>query len=353
MLNKSDFETTYHGHPISLFTMRNSSGLVASVTNFGARLAELWIPDRNRHLDDVVLGYTTIDQYITNHGERFLGAICGRYANRIAGGHLVVGDKVCQLSQNDNGNTLHGGFCGLDSVVWSVVEADDKHVHLSYISPDGEEGFPGTLAIEVTYMLSEDNALEITYRATTDQPTPVNLTHHSFFNLRGEGNGDINSHILTIRASRYLPVDKALIPTGEMASVEGTPMDFRQPTAIGHRLKDGCKQLSLAGGYDHCWLVDNWRPHQMQLAASVEDLYSGRRIDVMTDQPAMQFYGGNFFDGTTVSKDEKSTYAYRGSLALETQCCPDAPHNPQFGSTILNPQEAYSHRCIYRFSTID
>lgn len=353
MLKLTDFETNHNGQHIALYTLRNSHGLVASVTNFGARLAELWVPDRKGKLADIVLGYNSIAQYLDNRGERFLGAICGRYANRIAHGHLIIGSKVYQLSTNDHGNTLHGGTRGLDSVVWTVIEADDSHVLLRYLSPDGEEGFPGNLAIDVCYKLTDDNALDITFSANTDQPTHVNLTHHSFFNLRGEGNGSINGHRLTIRASRYLPVDSNLIPTGEVASVKDTPMDFRSPSLIGNRLHDKCEQLTLAGGYDHCWMLDDWQPRQMQLAATVEDSFSGRHMDVLTDQPAIQFYGGNFFDGETVSKDGRATYDHRGALALETQQCPDAPHHPQFPSTMLSPGETYSHRCIYRFTTID
>lgn len=353
MLKRTDFETVLNGRAISLYTLRNGHGLVASVTNFGARVVELWVPDRDGKIGDIVLGYNNISKYLNNNGERFLGAICGRYANRIAHGHLVIGHKVYQLSCNDHGNTLHGGVKGLDSVVWAVVEYDDNYVLLRYVSPDGEEGFPGTLSIDVRYVLTEDDALEITYRATTDELTTVNLTHHSFFNLRGEGNGNINEHILAIRASHYLPIDSNLIPTGKIASTEGTPMDFRTPKPIGEHLNGNFEQLKLAGGYDHCWVLDDWQPRQMQLAATVEDPYSGRRMDVMTDQPAIQFYGGNFFDGKTISKNGKYTYIYRCSLALETQHFPDSPHHPLFPSTMLSADEAYSHRCVYRFTTTD
>lgn len=350
MIRKECFDGVEDGKRIALYTLCGKNGLQLSATNFGARVVELLAPDRDGNCRDVVLGYGSIAQYVHNRGERFLGAVCGRFANRIADGRFRIGDREYQLPRNNNGQTLHGGLKGLDSVVWEVISASKERIVFRYVSEDGEEGFPGRLSIDMCYEVTEANEFKITYRAVTDRPTYVNLTHHSFFNLRGEGQGSINGHVLQIYGSRYIPVDSRLIPEGELAPVAGTPMDFRTPTAIGSRLDQAFGQLEIAGGYDHCWVLDKQKHGEPELAATVWEPESGRRMDVLTDQPGIQFYGGNFFDGKTASKDGRSCYEYRGAFALETQHFPDAPNHPAFPSTLLMPGDVYTHCCIYRFS---
>ncbi len=317
------------------------------VTNFGARVMKLFVPGKDGKMADVVLGYNTIEEYVDNKGERFLGAVCGRFANRIAKGQFTIDGESYQLPINNNGQTLHGGLKGIDCVAWDVVETTESSILFRYVSVDGEEGFPGTLSIDMLYKLTENNEFVIEYSATTDKKTPVNLTHHSFFNLRGEGDGTINDHILQINAERFIPIDEVSIPTGEIAKVEGTPFDFRTPMAIGSRLEVEDLQLKMGAGYDHCFVVDG---EGMRLAATVVEPESGRKMEVYTDQPGIQFYGGNFFDGKTVSKDGAKSYDHRGSLALETQLFPDAPNQANFTNSILEPGVEYTHKCTYKFS---
>ncbi len=320
------------------------------VTNFGARVTKLFVPDRRGNLADIVLGYNSIDEYLTNRGERFLGAVCGRFANRIAKGKFTINGQTYQLPINNNGQTLHGGVKGLDSVIWEVTQISDSSIQFRYTSPDGEEGFPGALTIDMLYKLTDNNEFVIEYRASTDKATPVNLTHHSFFNLRGEGNGSINDHILQINASQFIPINQVSIPTGKIASVEGTPFDFREPTAIGARLESDDEQLEMGAGYDHCYVIDG---NGMRKAATISDTESGRTMDVYTDQAGMQLYGGNFFDGKTAAKNSAgATYNYRGAFALETQNFPDAPNQASFPNSILEPGEIYTHRCTYKFYTL-
>ncbi len=317
------------------------------VTSFGARVMKLFVPDKNGVASDVVLGYNTVEQYLDNSGERFLGAVCGRYANRIAKGEFSVDGTIYHLPINNNGQTLHGGLKGLDSVVWEVVEAHDSEILFRYISPDMEEGFPGELSIEMLYQLTEKNEFKITYSAHTTKTTPVNLTHHSFFNLKGEGRGSINDHIIMIAAQRYIPIDEFSIPLGVMEKVEGTPFDLRSPKRIGEDLELKDRQLEMGSGYDHCFVVDG---SGVRLAAKVVEPESGRTMEVYTDQKGIQFYGGNFFDGVTVSKSGDSKYDHRGSFALETQDLPDAPNQQAFDFKMLEVGEEYKHTCIYKFS---
>ncbi len=347
---KADFQTEVNGKQTDLYFMKNKNGLEMAVTNFGARVVELWVPDKNGNFADVVLGHSKIDQYVNYKGERFLGATIGRYGNRIARGEFVLDGKACKLPVNNDPNSLHGGFSGFDMVVWEASQVSPNEIRFRYVSKDGEEGYPGTLDCTMTYKLTDENEFMVTHHAVTDKPTVINLTHHSFFNLHGEGNGTINDHILMINAGQYTPVDSTLIPTGEIARVEGTPMDFRTPTAIGSRLDAGSEQLKFGGGYDHNWVLDRKTNDKIELAATVYDPTSGRYMDVFTTEPGIQFYGGNFFDGTIIGKSGKP-YAYRGSLALETQHFPDSPNHPQFPSTVLRPGEEYHHVCIYRFGT--
>lgn len=322
-----------------------------TVTNFGGRVMELFTEDRNGEMADIVLGYDTTDEYLDNKGERFLGACCGRFANRIAEGKFTIDGVEYNVPINNNGQSLHGGVKGLDSVVWDVVQANDERIDFRYVSPDGEEGYPGELTIDMSYELTEDAEFVIEYRATTTKTTHVNITHHSFFNLRGEGNGDVNGHILQINADGFIPINEVSIPTGEIAAVAGTAFDFTTAKAIGTDLSAEDEQLKMGAGYDHCWVLRG-KQGAMKLAAVVVEPESGRRMEVYTDQLGIQFYGGNFFDGKTVAKCGDKTYDYRGSLALETQLFPDTPNQPQFPSTLLEPGEEYTHRCIYKFDTI-
>ena len=349
LLPVSDFETILDGKEVTLYTLKNAD-LTMQVTNFGARVVSLWTPDKNGNYEDIVLGYDNIDKYINNPGERFLGAVVGPYANRIAGGTYTICDETYTFPQNNNGQTLHGGLKGLDMVVWDVFAADDSTLVLSYTHPDGQDGMPGTLEIFMTYTLTGSTEFKVEYLAQTDKPTHVNLSHHSFFNLKGEGNGTINDHILYINGSKTTPVNEVLIPTGEISDVTGTPFDFRKAKAIGTDLCVENEQLKNGSGYDHNWVLDRQTPDQLEMAASVLEPASGRFMEVWTDQPAIQFYGGNFFDGTTDGKYGKAL-KYRESIALETQKYPDSPNHPHFPSTLLKPGEDYTHTCVYRFST--
>ena len=348
LLPASDFETSVDGQQVSLYTLK-SGDLTMQVTNFGARVVSLWAPDKNGNYEDIVLGYNNIDSYINNPGERFLGAVVGPYANRIAGGTYSIGEETYTFPQNNNGQTLHGGLKGLDMVVWDVKSVSESSIVLTYLHPDGQDGHPGNLSIEMTYTLTPDNKFRVDYKASTDKATHVNMSHHSFFNLKGEGNGTINDHILYINASRTTPVDGVLIPTGEIADVTGTPFDFRQPKAIGRDLDIQDQQLANGAGYDHNWVLDRKTDSELELAASVHEPSSGRYMEVWTDQPALQFYGGNFFDGKTSGKYGR-TLNYRESIALETQKYPDSPHHENFPSTLLTPGETYTHTCVYQFS---
>lgn len=343
------FETTVDNKAVSLYTLR-AGVLTMQVTNYGARVVALWAPDRNGQYEDIVLGYESIDRYINNSGERFLGAVVGPYANRIAKGRFTLDGKDYQLPTNNNGQTLHGGLTGLDRVVWDVVEATDSTLVMHYLHKEGEEGFPGNLDIRMTYSLTANNEFRVDYDATTDRATPVNISHHSFFNLLGEGNGSILGHRMTIPAGRIVPVDSVLIPTGELLDVTNTPFDFRTPHTIGDRIGVAHEQLACGSGYDHCWVIDRKTEQEIELMARVEEPVTGRTMEVWSDQVGIQFYSGNFFDGAANGKYGKPL-CYRESLALETQKFPDSPNHSNFPSTILQPDEHYRHVCIYRFDT--
>lgn len=349
LIDKSAFERVYDGLPISLYTLQSEGGLTLQVTNFGGRVVSLWAPDRAGNYADVVLGHNTIADYLEPVGERFLGAIVGRYANRIANGQFTIDGENYQLPINNNGQTLHGGLHGLDRVVWNVEQVSNNQLSLSYTSPDGDEGFPGELTIHMTYTVTPENEFKITYKATTDKPTVVNLSHHSFFNLKGEGEGLITDHLLTIPADYIVPVNEVQIPTGELMPVAGTPFDFRELTAIGSRIDLEEEQLQLGGGYDHCWVINRERGEGVVLNARVEEPSTGRVLEVYSDQPGIQFYSGNSFDGTGAGKNGKP-HLPRASFALETQHFPDSPNQPNFPSTRLNPGEVYTQECIYKFS---
>lgn len=349
LIDSSAFNAEVDGKQVSLYTIQEGD-LTMQVTNFGARVVTLWTPDKAGNQEDVVLGYNNLDNYVNNPGERFLGAVVGPYANRIANGTYTIGEETYNFPQNNNGQTLHGGLKGLDMVVWDVDTVTANSIVLSYLRPDGDEGMPGNLKIVMTYTLTPENEFRVDYLAETDKTTHVNISHHSFFNLKGEANGTINDHILYINASKTTPVDANLIPTGEVVEVEGTPFDFREPKAIGQDVNVENEQLKNGAGYDHNWVLDRQTENELELAASVWEPASGRYMEVWTDQPALQFYGGNFFDGTTSGKYGR-TLNYRESIALETQKYPDTPNNPHFPSTLLNPGEKYTHVCVYKFST--
>jgi len=351
-ISPEDFTGVVEGDSVKLYVLTNKNGLEATFTNFGQRLVSLHVPDKNGKFEDVVLGYATLEKYL-NSPRSFFGSIVGRYGNRIAKGSFSIGKNTYSLAKNNNGNHLHGGDKGFESVVWKVDSATSNGITFSRISPDMEEGYPGNLDVQVSYILTDNNELKINYKATTDKSTIVNLTHHSFFNLKGEGNGDINDHILRINADKYTPVDKGLIPTGEIAKVANTPFDFTEPRKIGSEIDADFSQLKMGNGYDHNFVLNDSPKNEdgFTLCAKVVEPQSGRTMEVYTDEPGVQFYGGNFMDGTTIGKSGKP-YVFRGSFCLETQHFPDSPNRPNFPSTLLEPGEEYISNCIYKFGVV-
>ncbi|WP_277591742.1 aldose epimerase family protein [Pseudomonas chlororaphis] len=347
------FGKTLDGTAVEQYVLRNSHGLQATVITYGAVLQSLKVPDKNGTFDDVVLGFDDVQGY--QRGTAFFGATIGRYGNRLAGGAFELDGQRYQVPLNDGPNSLHGGAQGFDKRVWKarpIKRKDAVGVTLSYLSKDGEMGFPGNLQVEVTYSLNDNNELRIEYSASTDKPTVLNLTNHSYFNLAGAGNGDVLAQLATLHASHYTPVNARLIPTGELAPVAGTPMDFRQPTAIGQRIKDDHPQLKFTepkqGGFDFNWVLDA-KGDVGQLAAEVRDPQSGRRLQLYTSEPGVQFYTSNFLDGTLKGKADK-TYNHWGAFTLETQHFPDSPNQPDFPSTRLNPGQVYSQDTVLKFS---
>ncbi len=348
-IKKEPFGTTRDGTPVDLYTLTNANGMSADITNYGGIVVRLYAPDRHGKLADVVLGYDKLADYIK--ATPYFGAIVGRYGNRIAKGRFTLDGVEYKLATNNMGNHLHGGLKGFDKVVWEAQPFqgnDAVGLKLTYLSKDGEEGYPGNLRCTVRYSLTNDNELRIDYEATTDKATPVNLTNHSYFNLAGAGNGDILGHELMLNADRFVPVDATLIPTGELRPVKGTPMDFTTPTAIGARVNQNYEQLKLGKGYDHCWVL-NKNDAEMSLAARVYEPTTGRVMEVLTTEPAIQFYCGNFLDGSNVGKGGK-VYRFRYGFCLETEHYPDSPNHPQFPSTILRPGQTYKTTTIYRFA---
>jgi len=347
-ITREAFGTTTDGKSVDAFTLTNAKGLELRAITYGATIISLRVPDRQGHLDDIVLGYPTLAGYLEK--SPYFGAIVGRYGNRIAKGRFTLDGKTYALATNNGPNHLHGGIKGFDKVVWSV---DSSHqdssatLTFSYTSPAGEEGYPGTLQARVTYTLTDQNELRVDYSATTDAPTPVNLTQHSYFNLAGAGTRDILGHELTIAADRFTPVDSTLIPTGEIALVAGTPFDFRTPTAIGARIAQNDVQLKRGGGYDHNWVLNRKGP-DLALAARLAEPTTGRTLEVFTTEPGIQFYSGNFLDGTITGKDGR-VYQHRYGLCLETQHFPDSPNHSNFPSTILRPGQEYRSTTVFRF----
>lgn len=348
MIEKSSFGKLSDGREVSLFTLKNTSGSEARIINYGAILTHLFINNKDGKTEDIVLGYDSIKGYEKDNS--FLGATVGRYGNRIDEGKFTLGGKEYQLDVNSGGNHLHGGSKGFYKVMWDAEPKetlDGPSVVLSYVSPDGEMGYPGEVNITITYTLTNDNELKIEYEATTDKPTILNPTHHSYFNLSGDFTKKILDHRLQIDADKFTPVDENLIPTGELAEVADTPMDFRTPKSIGEDIEADYKQLEIAGGYDHNWVLNNYTSDVRKVAELYEPA-SGRVMEVITDQPGIQFYSGNFLDGSITGKNGIK-YEYRTALCLETQFFPDSPNHPEFPSTVLNPGEKYRQTTIYKF----
>jgi len=349
-VKKQAFAKTPDGADVDLYTLRNASGMEVRAISYGGIILTLRVPDRNSVLGDVVLGYDDLAGYLK--ASPYFGSIVGRYANRIARGRFTLDGRTYTLAANNGKNALHGGVRGFDKVVWSAEPFQDAAgvgVVFSYTSRDGEEGYPGTLRATVTYTLSDANALAFDYHATTDKATPVNLTQHTYFNLAGDGKGDVLGHELMLKASRFTPVDETLIPTGELRGVIGTPFDFRTPRAIGARIGEADEQLKLGGGYDHNFVLDREPGGAEQLAARVYEPTSGREMEVRTSEPGVQLYTGNFLDGTITGKGGH-VYARRTGFCLETQHYPDSPNQKGFPTTILRPGEAYRSRTVYAFS---
>jgi aldose 1-epimerase len=352
-IRREPFGSTAGGEAVERFTLTSASGVTISVLSFGGVIQSILVPDRTGALADVTLGYDTLTGY--EKDKSYLGALVGRYANRIRAGRFSLDGRDYTLAQNAGGNHLHGGMRGFNKAVWSVEPLDnggDVGLVLRHVSRDGDEGYPGTLRVQVTYRLTPIGELAIDFSATTDAATPVNLTQHAYFNLAGSGSGDILGHVLELNASRFTPVDATLIPTGELRSVRGTPFDFSTPETVGARIDADDEQLRLAGGYDHNFVLDRAAASELSLAARLSDPVSGRGIDIHTTEPGIQFYTGNFLDGTVMGKSGVP-HRYRSGLALETQHFPNSPNEPAFPSTILRPGAEHRSRTVYHFVVRD
>ncbi|MBK7103731.1 MAG: galactose mutarotase [Ignavibacteriae bacterium] len=347
--NKTLFGKLNDGREVYLFTLKNSSGIEAKIINYGATIVSLFVPDKNGKFEDIVLGYDNLENYV--NGTSYFGATVGRYGNRIGKGKFKIDENEFQLTINDGENHLHGGKIGFNKVLWKselIQNKEGESLKLSYTSPDGEEGYPGNMNIHVTYTLTNNNELKIEYSATTDKPTISNPTHHSYFNLSGSFENTILDHKLKIDADYITPVDKGLITTGELEKVENTPMDFRKPTKIGERINNDFEQLKFGKGYDHNWAINNY-DGSLKNIASLYDSTSGRFMEILSDQPGLQFYSGNFLDGTSIGKNNIK-YNFRTGLCLESQVYPDSPNKKDFPNAILKPGETYKQITIYRFS---
>jgi aldose 1-epimerase len=349
-ISAAPFGKTADGTPVEIYTLHNRNGMEARIMTYGGIVVSLKVPDRKGDFGDVVLGYDNLDGYLTN--SPYFGALIGRYGNRIGGARFTLEGKTYTLATNNGPNTLHGGIKGFDKVVWKMVGAyagpQGPQLELTYLSQDGEEGFPGNLNVTATYTLTDDHALRLEFTATTDQPTVCNLTHHSYFNLAGQGNGDVLGDVVYINANSFTPVDANLIPTGEIKPVAGTPFDFREPTAIGGRINSDDQQIKFGPGYDHNWVI-NKPLGQLGLMARVYEPTSGRVMEVLSTEPGLQFYSGNFLNESITGKNGK-VYGHRTALCMEPQHYPDSPNQPQFPSAELKPGETYHNTIIYKFS---
>jgi aldose 1-epimerase len=340
----------FEGKKVNIYTLKNTNQVEIKITNYGGIVTSIRLPDKNGKFDDVVLGYNNLQDYINNNP--YFGCIVGRYGNRIGKAKFTLEGEEFTLAKNDGENNLHGGFRGFDKVLWDaepVTGKDSQSLKLEYMSKDGEEGFPGNLKVTVTYTLTNDNSFRIDYSATTDKTTVVNLTNHTYWNFAGEGSGDILKHELILDADSFTPVDQGLITTGEIRSVENTPMDFRNPTAIGDRIEADYEQLKFGRGYDHNWVLNTKEDDKPSPAATVYEPDSGRFMEVFTTEPGIQFYSGNFLDGSITGKSGKA-YGFRNGFCLETQHFPDSPNKPEFPSVVLRPGETYKTTTIHKFS---
>jgi len=353
-LTEAEYGEIADGRIARIFTLKNKAGMVAKVTEYGAILVSLETPDRDGKVADITHGYDTLEGWLTNTS--YFGSSVGRFGNRIAGGKFTLDGKEYSLAtNNDPGGILchlHGGLKGFDKVLWSgksFEKEGSSGVTFSYLSQDGEEGYPGNLSVEVSYTLNDDDQLIWEAKATSDAPTILNIVHHSYWNLSGDPSAKINDHELTLFADHYLETDAGLIPTGKLAPVEGTPMDFSKAHAIGERVEADFKALKLGGGYDHAWVLSGEKDGELVKAAMVHDPKSGRTMELSTNQPAVQFYGGNFLDGTSKGKGGVD-YQYRTALCLETENYPDAPNKSDFPSAVLRPGETYHHKMVHTFS---
>ncbi|MCX6333568.1 MAG: galactose mutarotase [Bacteroidia bacterium] len=346
IIREESFKSVHKGKATSLHTLKNKNGLVAQVTNYGAIIVSIFVPDRSGKMADVVQGYDTIKEYIDGNGP-YMGAVCGRCANRIAKGKFILHDKEFTLAVNNGPNHLHGGITGFNKVVWDVVKTSSSGVKMEYVSADMEEGYPGKVKVTVTYTLTDNNELQIDYHAATDKSTVFNLASHSYFNLAGEGSGSIYDQELMINGDFFTPTDETNIPTGEICSVKGTPMDFTSPKKFGADIDKEDIQLKYGAGYDHNWVLRH-RTGTLGLAAVALDPKSGRVMEVFTTQPGVQLYTANWIDNETGKEGKK--YQRRWAFCLETQHFADAINKPHFPTTILNPGEEYKHSCVYKFS---
>lgn len=348
-VKRENFQDVINGKNTDLYVLENSSGMKVAITNYGGRIVSWLAPDREGEFDDIVLGFGSLEEYI-NAGSSSYGATIGRYANRIAKGRFTLDNRTYELAINNPPNHLHGGPGGFYHVVFDASQLDERHLRLQYLSPDGEEGYPGNLLVQVQFILTEENELKIDYTASVDKPTVINLTNHAYFNLRGSRLGKVNDHELMINADHFTPVDDTSIPTGEIASVADTPLDFREMTPIGKRQSDDHVQLENVNGYDHNFVLNKEQAGELSLAARVHEPGTGRTMEIHTTEPGIQLYGGNFLDGSDVGKNGQP-FAFRNGFCLETQHFPDSPNQPHFPSTRLDPGEFFHSITIHRLST--
>lgn len=347
-LERSAFQKELYGKKTDLYILKNKNGMEVAITNYGGFVVAVNVPDKNGCFADVVLGHDSLEDYL-HAPEPYLGALVGRYGNRIARGKFMLEGKEYSLAINNGPNSLHGGLVGFNAVVWDAEQLNGQTLKLNYLSVDGEEGFPGNLSVEVIYSLTHDNALEIHYKAATDKTTIVNLTQHSFFNLAGQQDPmpSVCSHLLMINADFYTPMDEVSIPTGQIVPVAGTPMDFRSLHALGEQIDDAFEQLKFGKGYDHCYVLRKKEAGELSFAAKVVEPQSGRTLEVYTTEPGVQLYTGNWLNG--FKGKEGIAYPERSALCLETQHFPDSPNKPHFPSVVLHPEELYTQTCIYKF----
>ncbi|MDE5813039.1 MAG: galactose mutarotase [Muribaculaceae bacterium] len=350
-LDPQNFVSEYEGKPTALYTLKNANGMEVCVTNFGGRIVSIMAPDRNGDFKDVVLGFDSVQAYFPENNQSDFGASIGRYANRINQGKIVIDGDTIQLPQNNFGHCLHGGPTGWQYKVYTAEQPNDSTVVLTMDSPDGDNNFPGNVKAQVTYTLKGDNAIDIAYKATTDKPTYINMTNHSYFNLNGDPNQPITNCVLTVNASRFTPVDRTYMTTGEIIDVKDTPMDFTTAKEVGAQIEEtDYEQIKFGNGYDHNWVLDT-KGDDTQVAATLYSPATGIQLEVLTDEPGIQVYSGNFLDGTVTGK-KGIVYKQRTGICLETQKYPDTPNKPEWPSALLKPGETYTSHCVFRFSTV-